>query len=187
MDWKHTEAHAIFNQRNAWTKGAPLSSISLYFYSKTCLNACSVRLQAWIFVHTDFTKLKCNILFCKYHSLREFVKNVVPRYMEMKIILRWFEKNVLVVYQMWIIQYYYSLHVDLTDSLLVLMCFCSLFSATFRPRSSLSSTVFVVIYVMSIKSRVVKAWKFPCQSVYVRDKYKHKTLCQLSERKYYSM
>lgn len=71
---KHTEAHAIFDQRNAWTKGAPLSSISLYFYSKTCLNACSVRLQAWIFVHTDFIKLKCNILFCKYHSLREFVK-----------------------------------------------------------------------------------------------------------------
>lgn len=34
-------------------------------------------------------------------------------------ILRWIdfiENNVIVVYQMWIIQYYYSLHVDLTDS-----------------------------------------------------------------------
>lgn len=34
-------------------------------------------------------------------------------------ILRWIdfiEKNVIVVNQMWIIPYYYSLHVDLTDS-----------------------------------------------------------------------
>lgn len=36
--------------------------------------------------------------------------------MVLRILQRHFEKNVIVVNQMWIIQYYYSLHVDLTDS-----------------------------------------------------------------------
>lgn len=142
MDWeKDGRPVKSIIKANAWTeKGArtlSLTSLPFYislFYSETFSKDISKKsmlisgpeflLYIWGFHQFPGREGKCNILFCKYvyHSLREFVKmwslDIWKTEMVLKI-SRWIdftEKNVIVVNQMWIIQYYSSLHVDLTES-----------------------------------------------------------------------
>lgn len=143
---------------------------------------------------------KCNILLCKYHSLRgKFVKNVVPRYME-----KWDGfKNIAMNRLHWkecyscVPNVNYSVLLQSTrrpNRLLVLMCFCSLFSANIFVQGPVwvAPVSLLLFNVMSRKKSCSESLKFRVNLfmyvINIRKEKKNILLSiALSERKYYYM